>query len=113
MGSSRKKAFNKSPKSSDSSVNPSDPKSGLNSDKKLRKFWGEEQFDDAIYSVYLKKINYSIHYEEIGSLNLEDNSDECVTSFDQTDAVIDHKKSKRTTTWYDDQQVCSLSISSM
>lgn len=110
MGSSRKKSSNKSVKNQDSTSNSSELKSGLcGSDKKLRKFWGEEHFDDAIYSVYLKKINYSINYDDINSLRCEDNSELCVTRCDQTDAVVD-KQSKRTTTWYDQQQVCQISL---
>ena len=108
MGSSRKKSSNKSPKKDDKNDINSDQKPALSySDKKLRKFWGEEQNEDSIYSIYLKKITYSIKYEDIGSLRLDD-TEECVTRCDQTDSTSNKKTPKRTTTWYDDQQVCQF-----
>ena len=113
MGSSRKKASNKTPKKDGNTDNSCDQKSGQsNSDKKVKKLWGEELNDDSIYTIFLKKITYSVHYQQMDSLKLDDNNDniqDCITRCDQTDNSL-LKNPKRTTTWYDDQQVCRLPL---
>ncbi|CAG2102010.1 unnamed protein product [Medioppia subpectinata] len=105
MGSSRKKTSKSEAKAANSSGDHKKP-NALNSDKKLRKFWGEEHNADSIYSIYLKKITYSVVCEDIYGLKLSDKTaEECVTRCDQTDSSPKSKKTpKRTTTWFDDQQ---------
>jgi len=110
MGSSRKKHPNKSVQNDDKSKGSieksSSPKLVLsNSDKKLRKFWGQEVNEDSIYSIYLKKITYSFNCDDIITKLKFDEDSELVTRCDQTDSSNHKKSPRRTTTWYDNEQV--------